>query len=64
MEQAAGAVGDRAKVVKINVDDNGPLGPRFGVRTIPKLLIFKNGQVVEEVSGGGNLAKKILAHAS
>ena len=64
MDKTAADVGGRAKVVKINVDDNGPLGPRFGVRSIPSLLIFKNGQVVQEISGGGNLAKKLLAHSS
>lgn len=64
MDETAEKVGGRAKVVKINVDDNGPLGPRFGVRSIPTLLIFKNGQVVEEISGGSNLTKKLLAHSS
>ena len=39
------------KVVKMNVDDN-PLTPsRFGVRSIPNLMIFKNGQVKEQIVG-------------
>lgn len=39
------------KVVKMNVDDN-PLTPsKFGVRSIPNLMIFKNGQVKEQIVG-------------
>jgi thioredoxin 1 len=41
----------KLKVVKMNVDDN-PLTPsRFGVRSIPNLLIFKNGQVKDQIVG-------------
>jgi thioredoxin 1 len=41
----------KLKVVKMNVDDN-PLTPsRFGVRSIPNLMIFKNGQVKEQIVG-------------
>ena len=41
----------KLKVVKMNVDDN-PLTPsRFGVRSIPNLLLFKNGQVKDQIIG-------------
>jgi thioredoxin 1 len=41
----------RLKVVKMNVDDN-PLTPsRYGVRSIPNLLLFKNGQVKDQIIG-------------
>lgn len=41
----------KLKVVKMNVDEN-PLTPsRYGVRSIPNLLIFKNGQVKEQIVG-------------
>lgn len=41
----------KLKVVKMNVDDN-PLTPsRYGVRSIPNLIIFKNGQVKEQIIG-------------
>ena len=41
----------KLKVVKMNVDDN-PLTPsRFSVRSIPNLLIFKNGQVKDQIVG-------------
>lgn len=41
----------KLKIVKMNVDDN-PLTPsKFGVRSIPNLLIFKNGEVKEQIVG-------------
>jgi thioredoxin 1 len=41
----------KLKVVKMNVDDN-PLTPsRYGVRSIPNLLLFKNGQVKDQIIG-------------
>jgi thioredoxin 1 len=41
----------KLKVVKMNVDDN-PLTPsKFGVRSIPNLLLFKNGQVKDQIVG-------------
>ncbi|WP_308074767.1 thioredoxin TrxA [Neisseria polysaccharea] len=36
----------RLKVVKINIDDNEDTPSRFGVRGIPTLMVFKNGEVV------------------
>ncbi len=64
MDKAAQRVGDEAKVVKINVDDNQPLAPRFGVTGIPALLVFKNGRVVEQLRSGSDLAQRLLAHAN
>ena len=62
MEQTAENIGIEAKVAKINVDNNGPLGRRFGIRGIPALLIFKNGKVVDKVRPGDNLEKRLLAY--
>ena len=39
------------KVGKVNIDDNQNLSSRFNVRAIPTLLFFKNGQVVDQVTG-------------
>jgi thioredoxin 1 len=41
----------RAKVVKLNVDDNPDTAARFGISSIPTLLIFKNGKLVDRIVG-------------
>jgi len=49
--ELAGEYAGKLKVVKMNVDDN-PLTPsRYGVRSIPNLLFFKNGQVKDQIIG-------------
>ena len=51
VEELAKDYAGKLKVVKMNVDDN-PLTPgRYGVRSIPNLMIFKNGQVKEQIVG-------------
>ncbi len=39
------------KVGKVNIDHNQSLSARYNVRAIPTLLLFKNGQVVDQVTG-------------
>jgi thioredoxin 1 len=41
----------RARVVKIDVDQNRDNAKQFGIRSIPAVLIFKNGEVVETLVG-------------
>ena len=41
----------RLKVGKLNVDENSELASRYGVMSIPTLLVFKNGQPVERIVG-------------
>jgi len=41
----------RAKVGKLNVDENIMVASRYGIRSIPTLLLFKAGQIQEQVSG-------------
>jgi thioredoxin 1 len=41
----------RAKFGKVNVDEQSALAIQYGIRAIPTLLIFKNGEVVEQVVG-------------
>jgi thioredoxin 1 len=45
---------DRLKVAPCNVDENSELAERYGVRTIPTLLFFKNGSVVDQAMGTFN----------
>ncbi len=41
----------RAKIGKVNIDDHQGLALQFNVRAIPTLLLFKQGQVIEQVVG-------------
>jgi len=51
VEELAGEYSGRLKVAKMNVDDNASTPTQYGIRGIPALLFFKNGQVVEQVVG-------------
>lgn len=51
IEELASEVGDAAKVGKLNIDDNQQSAVNFGVRSIPTVIIFKNGEVVETAVG-------------
>ncbi len=50
-QQVAPAVAGRAKIAKVNVDDAKELAVRFGVKSIPALFLFKDGQVVQQFVG-------------
>lgn len=51
LDQLAGESGGRYKIVKLNVDENPRTSAQFQIRSIPTLLIFKNGQVVDQIVG-------------
>lgn len=50
-QQVVPAVSGRAKVAKVNVDDAKELAVRFGIKSIPALLVFKDGAVVSQLVG-------------
>lgn len=50
IDEVAEEVGD-AKICKINVDEQQELAVKYGVMTIPTLIVFKNGEVVKKSSG-------------
>ena len=52
LDELAGELKDKAKIVKINVDENPLVAGQFGVMSIPTLLLFKNGQKVDQKVGG------------
>ncbi len=41
----------KAKICKVNTDEQGDLAAEFGVRSIPTIIFFKDGEVVEQVTG-------------
>lgn len=51
IEKAAEEVGDKAKICKMNVDENQKVASEFEVRSIPNVMIFKNGKMVESIVG-------------
>ncbi len=61
VEQLTGEYDGRLKVVKVNVDDNKEAAMRYNVRGIPNLVLFKNGEVVEQIIGA--VAKQKLVDA-
>lgn len=51
IEDLAGTYGDQVKFAKCNVDDN-PITPgKYGIKAIPTLIFFKEGKVVDQITG-------------
>lgn len=51
VEEMAGEYEGKAKIGKVNVDLNPEVSVKYGIRSIPALLIFKDGQVVDQIVG-------------
>lgn len=51
LEELDAEIGDKVKIVKIDVDENQETAGKFGVMSIPTLLVFKNGEAVDKVVG-------------
>lgn len=51
IDQLADEIGGKAKIMKVNVDNNNELAGQYGIMSIPALKVFKNGEVVEEMVG-------------
>ncbi|HIE11148.1 MAG TPA: thioredoxin [Kiritimatiellae bacterium] len=51
LEKVAQKWGDRVKFVKVNVDQNTSIAARHGIRSIPILLLYKDGRVVRQLVG-------------
>jgi len=60
VEELAKEYDGKAVIGKVNVDHNPNISMNFGIRNIPTLLIFKNGQVVDKQVGA--VPKSILAN--
>jgi thioredoxin 1 len=51
LDQLDSHMGDKVKIVKVNVDDNQAVAQREGVMSIPTLLVLRDGNVVDKVLG-------------
>ena len=51
LEEVAVDYGDKLAVVKLNVDENPNTAQKFGIRSIPTLILFKDGQVQAQKMG-------------
>jgi len=51
VEEVSAALGDKVKVLKLNVDENPQNAQKYGIMSIPTLMIFKNGTVAKQFIG-------------
>ena len=51
IEDLAEEFDGRVKIVKMNVDENQDTPRKYGIRAIPTLILFQNGEVVEQITG-------------
>lgn len=51
IDELASEYGDTAKIVKMNVDENSETPGKYGVMSIPTMIIFKNGEKVDQAIG-------------
>ena len=58
LDEIAGDYGDRLKICKLDIDANQATPPKYGIRGIPTLMLFKNGEV--EAMKVGALSKSQL----
>jgi thioredoxin 1 len=67
LDELAQEKAGKLKIGKVNVDDNQELAAKFGIRAIPTMLLFKGGEVKEQIvgmTGKKDLEKKLAAHLS
>ena len=59
VDEVSKEMGDKVNIVKMNIDDNPHTPTKYGVRGIPTLMVFKDGQVTDTKVGG--MSKQQLA---
>ena len=57
LEELSTEFAGKARIVKLNVDDNQDVAQHFGVMSIPTLLLFKNGEKVDQMVGAQSKPK-------
>jgi thioredoxin 1 len=51
LEEISGSLGGKVKIVKLNVDENPQTASKYGVMSIPTLMLFKNGEMASRQVG-------------
>src|ERR1700674_187882 len=51
LEEIAGQLGNKVKIVKLNVDENPGTAAKYGIMSIPTLMLFKNGEIASRQVG-------------
>ena len=51
LEELAQELSGKVKIVKMNVDENPNTPPQYGIRAIPTLILFKGGEIAEQITG-------------
>jgi len=59
LEEVAGELKGKLKVVKLNVDENPETAAKYGIQSIPTLMIFKNGEMASRQIGAAPKAKLV-----
>jgi thioredoxin 1 len=65
LEEIATEMTGQVQIAKVNIDDNDSIAADYGIRAIPTMLLFKNGQVAEQLVGmmpKAAIKAKITAH--
>ena len=66
LEEISKSLNGKVKIVKLNVDENPNTAAKFGIMSIPTLMIFKDGKLADQKVGAlskGDLSRWIGAHA-
>ncbi|OYW59493.1 MAG: thioredoxin [Rhizobiales bacterium 17-65-6] len=59
LDEVSGEMGDQVKIVKLNVDENPETASKYGIMSIPTLLLFKDGQIASRQVGAAPKAKLV-----
>lgn len=59
LDEIADEQGDAIKITKLNVDENPSLAQKFGVMSIPTMLVFKDGEVEKRIVGAKGKAQLV-----
>lgn len=59
LEEIATEMGERLSIAKLDVDENPEAASKYGVRGIPMLILFRNGEIVDSTVGASSKARLV-----